>query len=228
MNAGQSSESRTLALLSQKGGSGKTTLAAHLAVALGGGRRVVLVDTDPQRSATAWWRARGRETPELVETPAGDIIATVRRIRAAGGGGLIVVDTMPSVAADIASIARAADYVLIPCRPSVLDLLAIGGTVEVVRSVRTAAAIVLNAAPAPRGAGEAAVTHEARRALAQYGLPVLPQVIGQRAVLAHALAAGLAVEEFEPQSKAAAEIRLLARIMEESLWHDAPALQPST
>jgi chromosome partitioning protein len=230
MAAGNPSESRVLALLSQKGGSGKTTLAAHLAVALGvsAARRVVLVDTDPQRSAAAWWRARGRETPELVEAPAGEIIGTVRRIRASGGGGLIVVDTMPSVAADIASIARAADYVLIPCRPSILDLKAIGGTVAVVKDARTAAAIVLNAAPAPRGAGEASVTHEARSALRQYGLPILPLVVGQRAVLAHALAAGLAVEEFEPQSKAAAEIRLLARTMEERLWHDAPISQPST
>jgi chromosome partitioning protein len=217
---------RVLALLSQKGGSGKTTLAAHLAVALGHDRRVVLVDTDPQRSAAAWWRARGKPSPELVEAAAKEIIGAVRSIRSTGDG-LVVVDTMPSVAADIASIARAADFVLIPCRPSVLDLRAIGGTVEVVREVRTAAAIVLNAAPSPRGAGEASVTHEARAALAQYGLAVLPHVIGQRAVLAHALAAGLAVEEFEPDSKAAGEIRALARYTEERLWHDALISQPS-
>jgi hypothetical protein len=67
------------------------------------------------------------------------------------------------------------------------------------------------------------VTHEARGALQQYGLPVLALMIGQRAVLA----AGLAVEEFEPESKAAAEIRALARYMEERLWHDAPISQPS-
>jgi cellulose biosynthesis protein BcsQ len=71
------------------------------------------------------------------------------------------------------------------------------------------------------------VTHEARRALRQYGMPVLAQVIGQRAVLAHALAAGLAVEEFEPHSRAAREIRALARTMEEHLWHDARISQPS-
>lgn len=227
MVAGHASGARVLALLSQKGGSGKTTLAAHLAVALGRSRRVVLVDSDPQRSASAWWRARGRDTPELIETPAGDILGSVRTIRATGAGGLIVIDTMPSVAADIASIARAADYVLIPCRPSVLDLRAIGGTVEVVKGVRKPAAIVLNAVPSPRGAGEASVTHEARGALQQYGLPVLAQAIGSRAVLAHALAAGLAVEEFDPTSKAAAEIRALARFMEERLWHDAPISQPS-
>jgi chromosome partitioning protein len=226
MVARTASGARVLALLSQKGGSGKTTLATHLAVALGGERRVVLIDTDPQRSATAWWQTKEAKAPELIEPPAGKIIAAVRSVRASGDG-LMIVESMPSVAADIASIARAAGFVLIPCRPSIVDLRAIGGTVAVVRATRTAAAIVLNAVPSRRGAGEAAVTHEARGALQQYGLPVLAEAIGHRAVLAHALAAGLAVEEFEPESKAAAEIRALARTMETELWHDARTLQPS-
>jgi chromosome partitioning protein len=226
MVAKSTTGARVLALLSQKGGSGKTTLATHLAVALGDERRVVLVDTDPQRSAAAWWRTREAQAPELVESPAGEILGAVRSIRASGAD-LVIVDSMPSVAADIASIARTATFVLIPCRPAILDLRAVGGTVDVVKSTRTAAAIVLNAVPARRGAGEAAVTHEARRALAQYGLPILPEAIGHRAVLAHALAAGMAVEEFEPDSKAAAEIRALARSVEAELWHDARTLQPS-
>jgi chromosome partitioning protein len=207
---------RVLALLSQKGGSGKTTLAVHLAVSLGHARRVLLLDADPQGSAAAWQRGRANG-PKLVAAHGGDVIAVIRRLRNTGDG-LLVVDTMPSVAADIASVARAADFVLIPCRPSVLDLRAVGGTVDVVKQVRAAAAIVLNAAPSPRGAGEATVTHEARRALGQYGIEVLAQVVGQRAVLAHALAAGMAVEEFAPESKAAAEISALARVMEERLW----------
>ena len=65
---------RAGAAASQKGGAGKTTLATHLAVALGRNRRVVLVDTDPQRSAAAWWRVRDVEQPELVEaTPRGSL-----------------------------------------------------------------------------------------------------------------------------------------------------------
>jgi chromosome partitioning protein len=217
---------RVLALLSQKGGSGKTTLATHLAVAFAGNRRVVLVDTDPQRSAAAWWRAREAKTPELVEAKAEAITGTLRSIRAAGAG-LIIIDSMPSVQSDVGSIARAADFVLIPCRPSILDLRAVGGTVDLVKAGRVAAAIVLNAVPAARGVGEASVTVEARKALAQYGLPVLSVAIGQRAVLAHALAAGLAVEEYEPQSRAAGEIRDLARIVEKQLWQDAPISAPS-
>jgi chromosome partitioning protein len=217
---------RVLALLSQKGGSGKTTLATHLAVAFGRDRRVVLVDTDPQRSAAAWWRAREAATPELIEAEAESITGTLRTIRA-GGAGLVVIDSMPSVKSEIGSIARAADFVLIPCRPSILDLRAVGGTVELVKAGRVAAAIVLNAVPAARGIGEASVTVEARKALAQYGLPVLSVAIGQRAVLAHALAAGLAVEEYEPASRAAGEIRNLARMMEEHLWRNVPTSAPS-
>jgi chromosome partitioning protein len=129
---------------------------------------------------------------------------------------------MPSVKSDVASIARAADLVLIPCRPAVLDLRAIGGTVDVVKATRTAGVIVLNACPPRIGVGEASVVAEARRALAAYGLPVLPVAIGQRAVLAHALAAGLAVSEFEPESKAAAEIAALTHVVESRLWQSAP------
>jgi chromosome partitioning protein len=208
---------RVLALLSQKGGSGKTTLAVHLAVALGGGRHVVVVDTDPQRSAASWSRSRQAGTPTLVEAKAGEIAAALRQVRATGAD-LVIIDSMPSVESDIGSIARSADFVLIPCRPSILDLRAVGGTVTLVKAARVAAAIVLNTVPAGRGVGEASVTVEARKALAQYGLPVMPVAIGHRAALAHALAIGQAVEEFEPSSTAAREIRDLAQLVEQQLW----------
>jgi chromosome partitioning protein len=223
---------RVLALASQKGGAGKTTLAVHLAVALGGptrtqdGRRVVLVDTDPQGSAAAWGRSREAETPELVEAEASAITATLRSLRAQQGAALAIIDTEPSVHSDIGSIARAADLVLIPTRPAILDLRAVGRTVDVVKKdARVPAAIVLNGCPPRIGAGEAAQVTEARRALKSYGLPVLEVAIGHRAVLAHALAAGLAVAEFEPQSKAAAEIAALARFVESKLWQSVPTSQ---
>lgn len=227
MVAKTASVARVLALLSQKGGSGKTTLATHLAVALGADRRVVLVDTDPQRSAAGWAHSRESKTPEVIEAKAAAIIATLRAIRATGAG-LVIIDSRPSAEADVGSIARAADFVLIPCRPGILDLRAVGGTVDLVKQARVPAAIVLNAVPPARGVGEASVTVEARKALAQYGLPVLPVTIGQRAVLAHALITGLAVEEYEPSSVAAREIRELARTMENQLWQNDPTSPPST
>ena len=219
------SKMQTLALLARKGGTGKTTIAIHLAVAaVQAGRRVLLLDTDPQHSAGDWWRARAGNAPELVECEArrvGDVLQAA----ATDGVDLVVVDTRPSVEADTAEIARLADMTLIPCRAGVLDLRAIRATVEVIRAVHQArAAIVLNAVPASRGFGENSLTAEARRALNVYGLPVAPVAIGHRAALAHALIDGRAVTEFEPDGKAAGELRRLYRHLETSLW---PALAPA-
>jgi len=209
---------RVLALLAQKGGAGKTTLALHLAViAQQSGLRTVLVDLDPQRSAAGWWRARAADTPELVETNA-DQIAQVIAAARADGVALLVVDTRPSVERDTAEVARHADIALIPTRPSILDLRAIGATVDVVKASRRPGAIVLNSCRAIRGIGDASLTTEARRGLHAYGLPVLPAAVTQRAALAHALIDGRAVTEFEPAGKAAAEMRKVWQWTKDQLW----------
>jgi chromosome partitioning protein len=209
---------RTVALLSQKGGSGKSTLALHLAViAQQAGLRTLLVDCDPQRSAGGWWRARAADTPELVETSP-DNLRTVVKAAADDWVNFIVIDTRPSVERDTAEVARVADFALIPTRPSILDLRAIGATVDVVKALDRRAAIILNACPAGRGAGEASVTTEARRGLAVYGLPIAPQAVTLRAALAHALIDGWAVTEFEPEGKASAELRRMWKWMEQALW----------
>ncbi len=209
---------KTLAILARKGGAGKTTLAVHLAViAMQAGKRVLLVDTDPQRSTAAWWRSRLASEPELVECLASKLPDVLKAARAAGVD-LAVVDTRPSVEADTTLVARLADLVLIPTRPAILDLRAIGATVEVVQAAKRSAVIVLNAAPPARGTGEAPTTAEARTALAAYGLPVAPMAIGNRAALAHALTGGLAVTEFEPAGKAAAELHALFELVKDRLW----------
>lgn len=219
----QSSSIRILALLAQKGGAGKTTLALHLAVAAQQtGLRTVLVDLDPQRSAAGWWRARAADVPELVETEA-ERLADVIEAATADGVALLVVDTRPSVERDAAEVARLADFALIPTRPAILDLRAIGATVEVVKAARRPAAIVLNSCPPARGIGEASLTAEARRGLRAYELPVLPTSITQRAALAHALIDGQAVTEFEPGGKAAAEIRKVWEWARERLWASGQA-----
>ena len=212
---------RTIALLSRKGGAGKTTLALHLAViAQQAGRRVVLVDCDPQRSAADWWRAREADDPAMVETDAGQLPAVIEAARA-DGVGLVVVDTRPSVEADAVAVARAADLVLIPTRPAILDLRAIGGTVDVVRAVGARAAVVLNGCPPGQGFGPPAVVREARRGLAGYGLPVAPVAVTLRAAMAHALIGGAAVTEYEPAGKAASEMRKLWAWIEGQLWASA-------
>ena len=128
---------KTLALLSQKGGSGKSTLAVHLAViAQAAGRRTVIVDLDPQRSAAGWWETRTAETPEMVETSPGDLRAVLDAARA-DGVALCVIDTRPSAGADAAAAAALADLVLIPTRPAIFDLKAIGATVDIVARRRS-------------------------------------------------------------------------------------------
>jgi chromosome partitioning protein len=146
---------RTLALLSQKGGSGKSTLAVHLAViAQASGLRTVIVDLDPQRSAAGWWETRTTATPELVEsTPDG--LRAVLEAAQGDGVGLCVVDTRPSAGADTAAAAALADLVLIPTRPAIFDLRAIGATVEIVEQAKAPAFIVLNTVPASHGLGVA-------------------------------------------------------------------------
>ena len=213
---------RTIALLARKGGTGKTTLAVHLAVlAAESGRCVLLVDTDPQHSAGDWWRVRKTDVPRLVECAAKRVPAVLQAAEQ-DWIDLVVVDTRPSVEADTADIARLADLVLIPTRPGILDLRAIAPTTEVVRAARHAAIIVLNAVPAARGFGENALTAEARRALQSYRLPVAATAIGNRTAFAHALIDGRSVTEFEPHGKAAGELRKLFNHMETILW-PAPA-----
>ena len=208
---------KTLALLARKGGAGKTTLAVHLAViAAQSGLRVLLVDTDPQRSTAAWWRSRQADTPELVECEANqlpDVLAAAR----ADGVELAVIDTRPSLEADTATVARMADFVLIPTRPTILDLRAIAATVEVVRAVNRPGAIVLNAVLAGRGDEESPQAAEAREALAAYALEVAPVAVANRVALGHALVDGLAVTEFDPAGKASAELQALFRFVLERL-----------
>jgi chromosome partitioning protein len=208
-------------VLAQKGGAGKTTCALHLAViAQQQGIRTVLVDCDPQRSAAAWWKEREAPTPELVETSP-DRLAQLIPAAAEAGAELLVIDTRPSVERDTAEVAKLADFILIPTRPSILDLRAIGATTEVVKLAKKPAAVLLNSCPAGRGIFESSLTAEARKGLAAYGLPVVPVSITQRAALAHALIDGQAVTEFEPKGKAAHELRQLWKFTEDKLWPSA-------
>jgi chromosome partitioning protein len=170
---------KTLVLLAQKGGAGKMTLALHWAVEAEarGKRRVVLVDVDPQGSAAAWFKRRALDTPLLVQTSA----ATLPDVLEACAADNVDYVTAPHAEATAAEAARAADAVVIPSRPSVLDLEAIGATLDIVRAVRRPAAIILNACPV-----RSPVIEQARAALGAYELPICPTAIIQRVALAYA------------------------------------------
>ena len=197
---------------------GKSLLSIHLAVlAQEAGRRVLLVDLDPQGSAADWWQAREASAPELEKTTPGELETLLETARAAGVE-LVIIDTRPSAEADAVQVAALSDYLLIPTRPAIMDLRAILATLDIVKGGRHRASIVLNACMAARGGvGEASATSDARKALKAFGVPVAPVSIGQRAALSHALLAGLGITEAEPAGKASRELRALWRHVEKEL-----------
>jgi chromosome partitioning protein len=177
---------------------------------------VMFFDLDPQRSLAAWWQSRAAATPPLVETDARRLPDLLREA-SAEGYDLAVVDTPPAVTFDTARVAGAVDLVLIPLRPSVLDIYAVEGTAAVVKATKARALLVLNACVPPTAAREAGTTAEARTALAGMGLTVAATSLAQRMDYTRALNGGEAVSEFAPASKAAAEVRRLWREVQQEM-----------
>jgi chromosome partitioning protein len=205
---------KTIAFLSQKGGSGKTTLAVHTAVAAQeSGERVVVVDTDMQKSAATWSEARHDAAPTVVTVAAASLpeVMTAARHDAMT---LCIIDTAPHAAPDAARVAVAADLVIIPCRPTAFDLAAVGAALEIVQAASARAIFVLSACPfrAPEIA-------ETRAVLEGFGIPVAPVEITDRRAFARAVATGRAVTEFDSSGKAAEEIRSLWQWIKEQMHH---------
>lgn len=207
---------KTLSLIAQKGGTGKTTLSIHLAVqASQDGLKILLVDIDPQASATAWWRRREAKRPELIQSQ-GEQLPGLLEAAAQQGYDLAIIDTAPHSSQASTRCARVSDQVLIPSRPAILDLDAIGASTQLVADIGVRAEIVLNGCPPPTRYGEPQIVAEAREALQVYAVPVCELAIGQRAAFSHALIDGRAVSEFERKGKAAQELeRLWLHLQEE-------------
>lgn len=200
---------RTITLVTQKGGSGKTTITASLAVAAAeAGERVVALDLDPQGSLAAWGDNRTEEAP-AVDRLGADRLAELPQILAALGAQgftLAVLDTA-GVASTGGNLAmQAADLAIIPARPSRLDLQATMPTIETLMrlGMRDRFAFVLNQCPA----GRSARTSEAASGLGMFGVLAEP-ALTQRADHQDALAAGKGVTEYAPEGKAADELRAL-------------------
>lgn len=199
-----------IAVLNQKGGSGKTTIATHLARALQlGGKDVLLVDSDPQGSARDW--AAVREDQPL--TVVGIDRPTIERdLKNIASKDVVVIDGAPQAADLAVSAIKAASFVLIPVQPSPYDIWAAADLVELVKQriemtdgKLQAAFVVSRAIKGTRIGAEVA------DALAGYALPVLTSRITQRVSYPSTAASGTTVLDTEPDGDAANEIRALAK-----------------
>jgi chromosome partitioning protein len=195
---------KTIAIISQKGGAGKTTVAVHLATAATeAGHTAAIIDLDPQATAAGWGDRREAMTPEVISGQAARLPSL---LRAAGdnGAGFLVLDTAPNADQTASLAARIADLVLIPCRPAAFDLEAIETTLLLAKTAGKPAYVVLNAVP-PRSS----IGKEAADGLAGRGANVAPRQLAQRAAFTHSVIDGRTAQEFEPNGKAAEEVREL-------------------
>ena len=194
----------TVAVVSQKGGAGKTTLVLHLAVAwAAAGQNTAVIDLDPQASATKWADRRKVEMPVVLSAHASRLQHEMQRVRETGGNTLVL-DTAPHLDSAALAAAKAANLVLVPCRSAILDLEAVSNTLDLVRTVGKPTLVVMNAV-GPQGS-EAAEASEAIEAL---GVMVCPVRLVNRVAFARALISGQVAQEFQPRGKAAKEIEQL-------------------
>lgn len=209
---------RIIALASQKGGSGKTTIAAHLAVQAGrvGQGPAVLVDTDPQGSLGEWWRERKDDTPALATVKLDALDANLVELRTYGTA-VALIDTPPALTGSIERVIAIADLVLIPARPSPHDLRAVAATVAMANRAGKSFLFVINGA-APR----ANITAQAVAALSEHGR-VAPVILYQRTDYAASMIDGRTVMETAPSSRSAAEISELWKYVHTQIRNRAAA-----
>ena len=199
-----------VSIAQQKGGAGKTTLAIQLGIAwLTEGRRVAMLDVDPQASLFSWFNLRRRR---LGDDESGLVVQGLSGWRLGSELGrlrrefdLVLVDTPPHAETDARSALRAADLALLPCQPNALDVWASKATLELAAAVGTEALMVLNRVPARSRAAEAI-----RAEIAAERWPLAAASLGNRQAFATSIGAGRGVAETAPASAAGQEIKALA------------------
>jgi chromosome partitioning protein len=214
-----------IALASQKGGSGKTTLSGHLAVEAekAGAGPVALIDTDPQGSLAAWWNVRTEKTPAFAKVGVFDLQSAMKQLEQSGIK-LLIIDTPPAITDAISHVISLSDLILVPCRPSPHDLRSVGATADLADRHKKALIFIVNAAtPRARITGEAAV------ALSQHGT-VAPITIHHRVDFAASMVDGRTVGEVLPDSPSAKEINELWIYIQDRLARlvKDPTLAPET
>ena len=203
---------KTGAILSQKGGTGKTTIATNLCVAAEReGHTTALIDLDPQASATRWGDYRKAKTPAIIATPVSRLEYWLETAKE-NGATLVILDTAPNSGPDALDVARIASIVLIPCKPSMVDLDAIENTVKITEIAKVPARVVLNCVDARSDLG-----NQARQVIRQYDVKCAPCELGQRVGFVHAFNHGTGVQEFEPRGKSSHEITALYKYLNKEM-----------
>jgi chromosome partitioning protein len=197
---------RTIAVIARKGGSGKTTVAVHMAIAAHlRGRQTLLADSDPQRSSSTVLRGRAGCGPAFCETSGLELLR-VQAGAVRAGVEALVVDTPAGAEDELAHAIVLADLSLLVIRPTFLDFAAALRTAEVLRRLRKPGLIVLNQAPVSRAGAEPPLVKKAQEALRIMRLPVAPIILRARAAYQTALETGCSVEELGAAAPAALEV----------------------
>jgi chromosome partitioning protein len=200
---------KTLAVMSRKGGAGKTTLAVNLTLAARAmGVKAVLADADPLRCASEVLRERPEAALILFETSASKLFALTEACRRAGAD-LLIIDTPAAPEADVSEAVRVADLCVAVCRPTYLDLAATVRSVAIIQRLGREGTIVLNQCAPPRSGVEPPAVLKAFEALKFAGLPVSPVPLRSRVIYQTAFAQMRSVLEIDPDGAASQEVRAL-------------------
>ena len=200
---------RNIAIIARKGGSGKSTVAIHLALAAHiRGLRTVLADTDPQRSSTEVLRARQGTGPDCHAVNGPGLIG-LQMTSAEAGADLMIIDTPAASEGEIAHAIATSHLSVLVIRPTFLDIAASIQTAQILRQLRKPGIILLNQAPVTRGGVEPPAVIRAKEALQLMRLPVAPMILRSRVAYQTALATGRSAEEIEPNGASGREMRAL-------------------
>jgi chromosome partitioning protein len=222
---------KTIAVIAQKGGTGKTTVAVNLAASgHAAGLKVMIADMDPQSSSLDWSKARRGDGPAVMPLKLGSLFPAQYTAENAGLD-LMIIDTRGGSQVDVVVAAKSADLCLVVVRPTVIDLRAIASTIGVLKPLGRQACFVLNQAPRQRIGQDPILVKEAIELLMGYGMPLAPVALRARQIYQTAFMSGRSPLDIEPNGLAADELRRLWSYVAGRLWPNGakiPAPPPPT